>query len=65
MNTTLIIRYDGDDVEIERERLGEDHYTVYQLVLEWLWKEGTGSVKVESFSSADVCTHCYLATPVE
>lgn len=65
MNTTLVIRYGADDAELERQRTGEDKFEVYNLVLEWLWKNETTSVKVEMIDSTDTCVHCYTATPVE
>lgn len=64
MNTTLLIRFDADGVELQRERIAEDHFEIFNLIQMMLWSEGTASVRVEEIDAHDVCLRCYVVTPV-
>lgn len=65
VNTTLVKRFGADDVELERQRLGEDRLTTYNLVLTWLALEDTVRIEVEEIDSCDVCNRGYTITPHE
>lgn len=60
MNTALVIRFDADGVELERERTYDEKVAYWSLVEDWLAKEGTGKVQVQRVNSDDVCVVCYI-----
>lgn len=64
MNTTLLIRYDADDHELQRERIADDHFETFNLLQTMLAADGTAKVRVEEIDAHDVCQRCYLVTPV-
>ena len=63
VNTVLVIRYNADDVELERERCSFEPTVYWALVEKWLKVEGTAKVKVEQIDSSDTCVFCYFVTP--
>lgn len=63
MNTTLVIRYGADDVELQRERTSEEKNAYWSLVETWLAVEGTARVEVKEIDSTDTCVFCYSVTP--
>lgn len=63
MNTVLVIRYNADDVELERERCSDEKTVYWALVEKWLKVEGTAKVEVKQIDSSDTCVFCYFVTP--
>lgn len=62
MNSALVVRYDAEDAELERERVGQDMASYWALVEAWLESATTSRVVVHLVDAHDACTCMYEVT---